>query len=269
MNPVSWMRLCRPKNCLMAGIAAAIGYFVSAGYFLPTVQYPLVFLSVFLICAGGQAINDYYDFEVDKRKGRAKFVESERKSVLAFSALLFLAGIAFSSLLSMQSLAIAVSFSVLLFLYSAFMQGMKFIGNYVVALGTGFSIIFGASVTGNYFLAGIFAIAAIFANLSREIIKDLEDMDSDMGYKKTLPLVAGVKNAKWFAAAYAAMAILVSFVPYVALLTGKIYLLPVIVSFYFLFNSIDLTFKDKFAGAQKNSKYAMMAALVAFALYWA
>lgn len=56
-----------PHNCALAGIVGVLGSVVAAGGGVPGLKTALlVFLVVFLGCAGGNTINDYFDYEIDK-----------------------------------------------------------------------------------------------------------------------------------------------------------------------------------------------------------
>lgn len=60
----------RPMNAIVAGLAAVIGYFIATSAIIPAIV--LLVVIVFLVTAGGNVINDYYDSEIDaiNRPGR-------------------------------------------------------------------------------------------------------------------------------------------------------------------------------------------------------
>src|SRR3989339_483334 len=182
-----FIEIIRPVNCLMAGIGVFVGYSVSAGAIGISPTLIIAMISAFLICGAGQAINDFFDYEIDRKKdGRAKTIKKlGRKNVLYYSIILFLAGNSIAYFINPAAFGIALAFSILLIAYSAVMGRIKFIGNWVVASGTAATLIFGASVWGNYSLAVQFAAAALFANVAREITKDFEDLKADEGFKRS------------------------------------------------------------------------------------
>lgn len=264
MKYPDFVGLVRPLNCFMAGIASMAGYFVGKSFFAFDLNYVFSFLSVFFVCAGGQAINDYFDFEIDKKKGKTLFLEKQKKTVFFYAITLFFIGIIFSLFLSFLSFLIALIFSLLLFVYSAFFKKAKFLGNYVVAMGTAFSIIFGAVTTQNLFFPVLFAVSAFFANSSRELLKDLEDKKVDLSQKRSLPMLLPKKTVLIITFVYTLAAIFFSFIPFYLQLAGKIYLFLVIVSWIGFFYSVFLGFKSEYALAQKTSKIAMLVALTGF-----
>ncbi len=63
----AFIEITRPHNCALAGIVGVLGSVVAAGGGVPGLKTALlVFLVVFLGCAGGNTINDYFDYEIDK-----------------------------------------------------------------------------------------------------------------------------------------------------------------------------------------------------------
>ena len=61
----TYLELMRVNNCAMAAIAVLIGYTIIT--FDYSIYVGLAMLSAFLICGGGQAINDVFDFNIDKK----------------------------------------------------------------------------------------------------------------------------------------------------------------------------------------------------------
>ncbi|MDD4447831.1 MAG: UbiA family prenyltransferase, partial [Methanothrix sp.] len=66
----AYWEILRPFNCMMAAAAAIIGLAIARG--LDPLAAALIFLTVFLITGAGNAINDYYDRDIDaiNRPGR-------------------------------------------------------------------------------------------------------------------------------------------------------------------------------------------------------
>lgn len=192
MGFLHYLRLIRPLNCIMAAFAVYIGYCISIGELGFEFLTAYAMISAFLICGAGQAINDYFDREIDKDKAPDKPIPSgniKAKSALNFSLLLFFAGLVFAWSINREAAVIAIAFTALLIVYAAYLGNYKYLGNWVVAAGTAFTLIFGASVTQNYFPAAYLAIAALFANVPREITKDFEDLSADQGNKVSLPMI--------------------------------------------------------------------------------
>jgi 4-hydroxybenzoate polyprenyltransferase len=93
-----------------------------------------------------------------------------------------------------------------LWLYSNNLKRQPFIGNFVVAVLTGISIlIINILYDSNIHLVSIYSLFAFFMTLVREMIKDMEDLKGDNSFGcRTLPIIWGFRKAKWFA--YVALA---------------------------------------------------------------
>jgi geranylgeranylglycerol-phosphate geranylgeranyltransferase len=264
----SYIRILRPFNCIMAAIAAFIGYSIALGFI--SFSFPLLIgmAIVFLVCGAGQAINDYFDRDVDKKLHPDKPLPSGQispKNALLFSLVLFLIAILLATQLPFISLVIAIVFSFLQILYSAFIQKFKVIGNGVVALGTAFTLIFGASIVGNLGVVILLALSAFFSNLGREIIKDVEDQKSDRGTKTTLPMLVSEKAVQAIVLlAYLAGIVLV-YLPYYFKVFGNTAFILVVTAanIVFLYSFLQLH-KKQYKKAQHLSKVAMLLALLGF-----
>ncbi len=112
----------------MAGIAALVGTliaFLALPDSMPVqLKYEpaLVFSVVFLVTGAGNAINDYFDYEIDRINRPRRPIPSgrvNRKTALYFSILLFGTGIVLSYWLGPVCLLLAGFNSLLLFLYAS------------------------------------------------------------------------------------------------------------------------------------------------------
>ncbi|MDD3159903.1 MAG: geranylgeranylglycerol-phosphate geranylgeranyltransferase [Candidatus ainarchaeum sp.] len=259
--------LIRLKNCLMAGIGAIIGYFIALNYFILDFNLILIFLSVFFVCAGGQAINDYFDSEIDAKVSKNKPIPSKRitkKEVLELSIFLFLAGISVSFFINFILFLTAIAFSILLIVYAAVLYKVKYVGNLVVALSTAFTFIFGAMATNNLpQLVILFAISAFFANTSREIIKDIEDLKKDKGFKKTLPMIS-LKASNILPLIYYAASIIIGFSAFIFFNLNLMYLILFIIATVIILLSSKFLVEKNYNKSQKFAKLAMFVMLLAY-----
>ncbi len=202
----AYIQLCRPLNAGMAAIGTLIGYALADLPFsfstLFTSNLLFVLLAIIFIISGGQAINDFFDRDVDAKQKKTRPIPSGKispKNAFLFASALFVLGNIFALFVNSPTqltFPIAIFFSFLLIIYSAFMQRFKFLGNIVVALGVGFTYIFGASALAITPLVLAVSLAPFFANWAREIIKDVEDKEMDRGNKLTLPLITNNKNVE-------------------------------------------------------------------------
>lgn len=271
MGFLDYFSILRPANCAMAAFGTFAGYCIATGLVQFQLGIGIAMAVAFLVCAGGMAINDFFDAKVDKKLHPEKPIPSGRISArfaMLFSSALFLAGnlLAFY-FLPRIAFAIAFVFTILLMLYSMFLSRAKYLGNIVVASGTAFTLVFGASLAGSYSIVAWLALAALLANLARELTKDLEDLKADKGHKKSLPMLVSNKtvNAAIFFCYLAAIAAV--YVPVFLLSFSKIVFVAIasIASLLFLYSFV-LAEKKKYRRAQFFSKTAMLIALIAFLL---
>lgn len=271
MSALDFVKMLRPLNCAMAAFGAFIGYSIASNAIHTGNGVGYAMFAAFIICGAGMAINDYFDRNIDKRLHPNKAIPSGRvspKAALAFSLVMFVAGNAIAILfLPPASMTIAFAFTLLLIAYSAFLTRAKYIGNFVVASGTAFTLVFGASLAGNYAVVAALALAALFANLARELIKDMEDLEADRGFKKSLPMLLSKGRVEAMVFVCYLLAIALVYVPVVLLSFGKpLFVIVVsIANFVFLY-SFGETLKHDYARAQVLAKAAMFIALLGFLL---
>lgn len=266
-----FVSILRPLNCAMAAFGTFIGYSVAVQAIQFTPQIGIAMLVAFLICGGGMVINDFFDRTTDKRLHPNKPIPSGRilpKIAMIYTAILFIGGIILAAVfLPPVSIIITIGFTILLIVYSAVLTKAKYIGNFIVASGTAFTLIFGASLSGNYFIIAPLAIAALFANLARELIKDLEDMETDKGNKITLPMILGKKKTESFIFLNYIIAIIMVYIPVLFLSFGKpIFVIIVSIANFMFLYSFEETLKKDYGRAQLLAKGAMFLALLGFLL---
>lgn len=263
MSLKKYLTVTRPLNGLISMIGVFTGYSIAQKAFSFSPELGFGMIAAFLINGGGNAINDYYDIKIDKKLGKKS--EFNQKILFAYSLLLFMLGIIFAGFINNDTIIIAATVSILLIIYSGLMQQMKYIGNWVVALGTALTLVFGAAIIGNYEVIFLLAATAMFANAAREIIKDAEDLKGDAGNKKTLPMMLGFEKIKKIVLITYAIAIGIAVIAWLLrLITGPYYILFLIGAGALFFNSWELLRAQKFKAAQQYSKYGMVVALLAF-----
>jgi len=249
---------------MMAAAAAIIGLAIAGG--LQPGSSALIFLTVFLITGAGNAINDYYDREIDAINRPGRPIPSGRVSVRAafyYSLGLFAVGCIFAGQVNQICLAVAAFTSLLLFFYARSLKAMPLAGNITVAFLTGSTFLFGGAAAGS---AGLLAnkvpfLLSFLVSMSREIAKDIEDMAGDRaGGARTLPILAGERTSTALAAAFALAAVVLGFfAPF-----GKVYLMIVVVADLFFLLSVQKIARGDATGSQKALKKGMAVALVAF-----
>jgi geranylgeranylglycerol-phosphate geranylgeranyltransferase len=262
------IELMRIGNCIMALIAILIGFALSNGTNYSIAL--LAALSGFFICAGGQAINDYFDYKIDAKLSKDKPIPSgrvSRKEALWFSIDLFILGNFLAYSINPLAMNIALAFTFLLVIYPALMNRVKYLGNFIVAGGTAITFIFGSVATGGISsLVIALAISAFFANIAREITKDIQDTKKDSNTKRTLPMIVGNKIAKLFVSAYYLLAIFSAILIYFLFLLNAFYLVFILLSSAVFIYSILLLQKDRAKESQAMAKIGMIFSMVGFVL---
>jgi len=264
----AYLELSRVGNSLMAGIAILIGFYLSNGTNAFTAFFAT--LSGMFICSAGQAINDYFDAEIDAKTSKHRPIPSgriEKRKAVFYAMWLFFFGILGAFFINIATLVIAVIFAILLIAYPMFTNKVKYIGNFVVAGGTAITFIYGAAATG--FIPSIvvfLAATAFFSNLAREITKDVEDIKKDKGSKRTLPMVLNAKTAKFFVVIYYALAIIGGLSAYTLFGLNNYFLAFILLSSAVFIYSALLLFKNYNQKSQRISKIGMLLSLIAFVL---
>ncbi|MBI1770131.1 MAG: geranylgeranylglycerol-phosphate geranylgeranyltransferase [Bacteroidetes bacterium] len=191
--------------------------------------------STIIIAAAGYIINDYYDVKIDLINKPERVVigkEVARRYAILFHSILSMIGTAIGFLLNWKIGVINFLSAFLLWWYSNDLKRQPFIGNFVVALLTGLSILLiNILYHTNQPLVGIYSIFAFAMTLIREIVKDMEDLKGDNTFGcKTLPIIWGARKTKFFI--YLLMAVLFGSVIYINELYKQ---LPLLYFFAFLF----------------------------------
>jgi geranylgeranylglycerol-phosphate geranylgeranyltransferase len=249
----------------MASAAAIIGLLIARGFAIQTSA--LIFLAVFMVTGAGNAVNDYYDREIDAVNRPARPIPSGRISpgaALNYSVALFAAGCIAAGFVSWLCFALAAVNSMLLFFYARNLKAMPLAGNICVSFLTGSAFLFGGAALG---LEGISLnlvpfLLSFLATMSRELAKDIEDIEGDrQGGALTLPLLAGERFCAVLASAFVLAAVALSyFAPF-----GLVYLAIVAVADIFFLASIPKILKGDASGSQRTLKLGMAVALLAFA----
>ena len=218
MRLAGFFTLTRPINSFVAGLAAMVAYLIDTGTIIPAILF--LFVIVVMITAAGNAINDFFDAEIDAINRPDRPIPSgavSRGAARGFAVILFLTGILLSFFTNSLCIGITILNSFILLAYAAKLKSTPLIGNIVVAYLSASIFLFGGALNGWDGLIRIIPIAAItfFAMLSRELLKDAEDVEGDRaGGADTVPIRIGIKKTTEFALITAVLAVVASFIPY-------------------------------------------------------
>ncbi|UCC93221.1 MAG: UbiA family prenyltransferase [Thermoplasmata archaeon] len=276
------VELARPGNAAMASFSALLGMLVVMGPDLADAEMIVpVILGMwvpFSVTAGGNALNDYMDHQVDRMAHPERPIPSGRlapERALWFALGCFIEAVVVAALLvtftdiDLLPLLIAVLAVTSLVGYEIAFKYRGLGGNVTVAYLSALTFVFGASVVAEpdheaWATVLILFTLAFFASAGREVTKDIQDMDADMGSRVTLPMTTGVGLAAGIASIFIVAAVAMSPFPFWPLETmGWPYLAVVLVADVVFLYSLPLVRKEP-AGAQRLHKYAMVLALLAF-----
>lgn len=256
----------RPSVVALGILGVIVGSFVS-GYF-DTFEIIVSIIVVLFIAGAGNAINDYYDYEIDKTNKPNRPIPSgkiSRKNVLYISILLYLVGISLCSMLSIYCFGLAIFNTFISWLYSARIKTKYTFGNIIPSWLGASSILFGGLLTETVGLSVIAAASmAFFANTGREIAKDIEDMQGDeKGGKKTVPILFGEDVARVVIKIFVIVAILMTPLPFIFELLNSYYIIAVLICDVMFIYSFRFLKKNP-AKAQKIMKIAMFIGVLSF-----
>jgi geranylgeranylglycerol-phosphate geranylgeranyltransferase len=218
MRLAGFFKLTRPINSFVAGLAAIVAYLIDTGTIIPETLF--LFVIVVLITSAGNVINDFFDAEIDAINRPDRPIPSgvvSRGAARGFAVTLFLTGILVSFFTNSLCIGIAIFNSLILIAYAAKLKSTPLSGNIAVAYLSASIFLFGGALNGWDGLIRIIPIAAItfFAMLSRELLKDAEDVEGDRaGGADTVPLRIGIKKTSEFALITTVLAVAASFIPY-------------------------------------------------------
>lgn len=159
-------------------------------------------LACVLIAAGGYVINDLFDKEADainKPHKQIAHIHLSSKQLYPFYLILSGLGILLGFITGPGMGILCVAITTLLYFYSSDFKGEFLMGNLMVSLMAGMVVYIASrgvyEVTKGYFAE--YASIAFFITFSRELIKDLEDLEGDKAQgHTTLAITLKPQNTK-------------------------------------------------------------------------
>jgi len=272
------VELIRPLNCVLAGLAVLIGIFIAGESFKVEwtsyyfVLAALAFAAAALITGAGNAINDYFDRDVDKVNRPKRPIPSGRiepSTALAAAQAMFILGILLTVPINVWCVILAALNTLILASYAAGLKRRGIAGNIAIGYLVGSTFLFGGLVIGDLQVASILAAMAALATIGRELIKDIEDMKGDRTNRiVTVPLRYGERKAAGLATAFIAAAIVLAPLPRILEIFGSVYLWVVTVSIvvFIVAAAMILGAQDKVTAAKASlvCKVGMGIGLLAF-----
>ncbi|MCX8150646.1 MAG: geranylgeranylglycerol-phosphate geranylgeranyltransferase [Candidatus Bathyarchaeota archaeon] len=218
-----FIRLMRPLNCVMMGVAVCVGAVLAKAGALGNSWLSLVFgfFTGFTLCAAAMAINDYYDRVIDAINEPARPIPSgavSPKEAVAFVAVLSAVGFTLAYLVSLWCLFVAVISWIIVTIYLTVGKRSGLLGNFLVSACVATPFIYGSITVVNTVGLNVlfFALMAFLSNTGREITKGIVDVVGDRAGKvKTLAVRYGEKTAAFTAAGFYVLAVALTPVPWV------------------------------------------------------
>ncbi|XVH31292.1 geranylgeranylglycerol-phosphate geranylgeranyltransferase [Haloferacaceae archaeon DSL9] len=261
------VELTRPGNVIAAGLLTFTGAFVAGGALSAPLAVVAAVAATCFATGAGNAINDYFDREIDAINRPDRPIPRgavSPRGALWFSVALFLGAVVCALRLPVEAIAIAVFNLVALVAYTEFFKGLPGVGNVIVAYLTGSTFLFGGAAVGAPLGAVVLFVLAAVATLTREIIKDVEDIDGDREEGlRTLPIVVGERPALWLGVGAMVLAVTASLWPYYDGTFGWIYLALVVPANLVMLVATARSFSNPSSG-QRRLKLGMFLAAGAF-----
>lgn len=202
----SYIRVLRLPLVMLAGLLCLVGFKISQGKF--SVFLPTIF-TIFL--AGTCMVqNDWRDRNHDTLKGKP-FASNNEFTFLVFLLVLWSATIALAVMLLREQaefgwLAMAGIFSGLIYSET---RKIPLIPALLVALTSASPVLFATLISYSPIILLLFLSTTLLI-FGREVLKDVDDMNYDKGYKWTLPVSVGSKQAKVIAGIFVLSASVIS-----------------------------------------------------------
>ncbi len=268
-----YIALLRPLNCVIASFAVLVGALVAVGVGdLGTValQVSTAALVGFLFTGAGNALNDYFDRDVDRINHPGRPIPSGRvgtANALSFAVLLFIMAGVLGVFTGLLAFAIVLVNLFVMISYEMRFKRKGWSGNIVIGWLVASLFVFGGTAAYGGSTVAVQRIAwlgilAFLATIGREIVKDIQDVAGDMG-RRTLPMIIGVDNAGLMAAGAFFVGVILSPFPFTTGVLGPAYLgIVAVADGIFIYCSWFSSAKP--TQVSRAAKYGMVVALIAF-----
>jgi len=196
MNP--YIALIRPGNAILTAIAVIAGAFIAAGPDIVNFQVEIAIccISAMMLVGGGNTLNDYNDRESDKENHPNRPIPSGQinaETALNYAQLLLGGGliVLMFTLDNKMPFVIALLGMLTLVAYENGLKAAGITGNIAVGFMSGAVFLYAGMAVNNpgptIWMFGL----AFLATISREIVKDIQDLEGDRD-RRTLPSRIGI-----------------------------------------------------------------------------
>jgi geranylgeranylglycerol-phosphate geranylgeranyltransferase len=233
----AYLDLLRPGNTIMSGVAVGIGGVVAVGPQGVAAQWTAVALGMLaasVFTGAGNALNDYFDREVDRVNHPSRPIPAGRvepRAALKFAVVLFAVAVAAGLFVNLAAFGLVLLSLALMIAYEVRFKSSGWSGNLLIAWLVGSLFLFaGLCVYREQVrplqVAASLAVLAGLSTVGREVAKDIEDVAGDVG-RTTLPKTRGIPFAARVSQGFTVAAVALSAVP-LALGLLSVWYLPVV-----------------------------------------
>lgn len=220
MHIKQYVRLLRPVNSFMMGLAVIVGlYMCEPNLKSWAVQnVALGFLTGFTLTGSSMALNDYFDRYIDAINEPNRPIPSGAISpsrALAYGIALSVVGLTASAFTSIKCLTLALLSISLSAAYTSCGKKKGLLGNMMVSGCIAIPFIYGALLIDKLKISNILAASTAFlANTGREVTKGIVDVEGDRKYGiNTIAVNYGNRIASYVATAIYLSAVLITPIP--------------------------------------------------------
>ena len=245
----SFIQITRPVNFVITFLSVIVAAAICVEGDYQVYKIILTGFSASLTLSAGNIINDIKDIETDKVShpkrplAAAKITISQAKTEYVLFTIIALL---LSFFINSQAFVIAITATVLLYLYSYYFKKVPILGNIIVSILTGLVFIYGGVAVNNPLAALIPAVFAFLINLIREVVKDMQDIEGDLKQGViTFPGKFGFSSSKLLVAELIMLLFLVTLYPFIT----RLYKIEFIILIMAVVNpllvySLKILFKD-------------------------
>lgn len=274
MDHTSPLYLFRPVTSLIASLSVLIGSVIGVGIDLAPylTEMLLAVAAAFLFSAGGLALNDYLDRDIDRVNhpgrpipaGTVSPQNARRASMFLLAAsILVTLCIDLPAAINWQALVIILAATLVAVSYETALKFRGVAGNLSISTLAALTFLFGGAAVGRLVSPFFASVVAFLFILGREIIMDIEDMEGDTD-RATLPRRIGPKNARIVASALILSAVGVSVLIYRPLALFSLPYLPVVLVADAVFVYAIFLVHQRIAVVRDITKAGIFVALLAF-----
>ena len=270
MNP--YIALTRPGNVVLTAVAVVAGSFIAAGNNIVDFQIEILIASIsaMMLVGGGNALNDYNDRESDKKNHPNRPIPAgliSAENTLLYSQFLLGGGllVVLFGLANKLPFIIALIGTITLISYENRLKALGMSGNIAVGFMSGAVFLFAGMVVNDpgptLWMFGL----AFLATISREIIKDIQDLEGDKD-RFTLPARIGISKSLIVAGTILITAVLLSYTAASQFdgIALNAYLIGISAANIMMLIGFQNARNEKYFSGQKNLKQGMGIAMLAF-----